>query len=230
MPNASLPRIREKGSNPSLRGPLALLLQATAFARRLGRSKWDFGVDGRFLKAAGLTLSQLRWLTEWNYVELAEMDTRRLDRKRADFPAAYTSWSGETRAVLTPKGEKAARRICATASKQEEVFPIATRSKSNSLAPSWNGVERRLSFEGLVVKTFLQPAANQELILAVFEEEGWPRGIDDPLPPRTGLSAKRRLHDAIKNLNRCQQHCLICFRGDGSGRRVVWDRRSVCSD
>jgi hypothetical protein len=230
MPNLSLLRIREKGSRPSLRAPLALLLQATAFARRLGRSKWDFGVDGRFLKAAGLTLSQLHWLTEWNYVELAKIAPRRLNRKRADFPPAHTSWSGETRAVLTPKGEKAARRICATASKQGEVFPSATLSRLYSLAPTWNAVERRLSFEDLVVKTFLQPAANQELILAAFEEEGWPHGIDDPLPPRAGLSAKRRLHDAIKNLNRCQQHCLICFRGDGSGRRVVWDRRSVCSD
>ena len=41
-----------------------------------------------------------------------------------------------------------------------------------------------------VVKQFRVPAGNQELILAAFEEMGWPPHIDDPLPPVHDLDPK----------------------------------------
>ena len=74
-----------------------------------------------------------------------------------------------------------------------------------------------------VVKRFRVPAANQEAILAVFEEEHWPARIDDPLPPHREQSPKRRLQETIKSLNRNQKKSMIRFLGDGSGQGVLWE-------
>jgi hypothetical protein len=75
----------------------------------------------------------------------------------------------------------------------------------------------------LVVKRFKAPAANQETILAAFEEEEWPPRIDDPLPPSPDLEPKRRLHDTINSLNRNQKKQLLRFFGDGSGMGIRWE-------
>ena len=75
---------------------------------------------------------------------------------------------------------------------------------------------------GLVVKQFKLPAPNQETILAAFEEEDWPPRIDDPLPPKSNLAGKNRLHDTIKCLNRNHRKRLLRFNGDGTGEGVLW--------
>jgi hypothetical protein len=72
------------------------------------------------------------------------------------------------------------------------------------------------------VKRFRVPAANQGLILAAFEEEGWPRFIDDPLPRHGDEEPARRLQATIKSLNRHQASPLIRFRGNG-GEKVLWE-------
>src|SRR5262245_61781741 len=41
--------------------------------------------------------------------------------------------------------------------------------------------------------------------------------------PRGGRSSKLRLRDAIKRLNRHQQHKVIRFRGDGYGKGILWE-------
>jgi hypothetical protein len=75
---------------------------------------------------------------------------------------------------------------------------------------------------GRIVKQFSQPAESQEIILAAFQEQDWAERVDDPLPPRSGINAKRRLHDTICNLNRHQKEASIHFFGDGTGRGVCW--------
>jgi hypothetical protein len=64
---------------------------------------------------------------------------------------------------------------------------------------------------------------NQELVLAAFEEERWPRRILDPLSPQPFHDVKRRLSDTIKFLNRRQENEFIRFHGDGSGEGVIWE-------
>jgi hypothetical protein len=73
-----------------------------------------------------------------------------------------------------------------------------------------------------VVKRFRQPAEQQELVLAAFEEQGWPPRIDDPLPGGNGVNAKQRLRDAMKNLNRHQRNRRIRFEADGTGKGILW--------
>ena len=72
------------------------------------------------------------------------------------------------------------------------------------------------------MKRFRVPAANQEIILAAFQEEGWPEFIDDPLVPMPDQEPKRRLQATIKSLNRHQLVPLIRFHGNGNGRQVHW--------
>jgi hypothetical protein len=78
-----------------------------------------------------------------------------------------------------------------------------------------------------VVKRFRVPASNQEVVLSVFEEEGWPKHIDDPLSPAPEMDPKRRLHSTIHCLNRNQKRHLIHFRGDGHGTGLCWELLST---
>ena len=94
--------------------------------------------------------------------------------------------------------------------------------QNNSIEPKWNGERHLLRVGDKIVKEFKVPSANQEAILTAFEEEGWPERIDDPLTPVGRIDPKRRLHDAIKGLNRNQKNSLIRFRGDGTGEGVQW--------
>ena len=61
-------------------------------------------------------------------------------------------------------------------------------------------------------------------MLSAFEEEGWPRHIYDPLPPKEKLDTKQRLHATIDWLNRNQENRVMRFRGDGTGEGICWER------
>ena len=87
----------------------------------------------------------------------------------------------------------------------------------------WDAEGRELRIGGRLVKRFKWPATNQETVLAAFEEEGWRRRIDDPLPPVPDQLSTRRLSETIKQLNRHQKNALIRFRGDGTGEGVTWE-------
>jgi hypothetical protein len=90
------------------------------------------------------------------------------------------------------------------------------------LKPLWDADLHRLTFAGKLVKEFKTPAPNQQLILGVFQEEGWPARIDDPLSPSPDLDPKRRLHETITGLNRHQKNRLLRFSGDGTGLGIRW--------
>lgn len=75
-----------------------------------------------------------------------------------------------------------------------------------------------------MVKRYRRPALNQQRILDAFQAAHWPTHLVDPLPLQAAHCPKRRLHDAIKRLNRCQLTTVIRFSGDGSGRGVLWER------
>ena len=92
--------------------------------------------------------------------------------------------------------------------------------------PRWDCDRQELRLEEKLVKHFKTPAPNQELILATFEEIGWPIHIDDPLPPGRFHDPKRRLHDTINALNRHQIEPLVRFIGDGHGEGVRWEPRT----
>ena len=90
--------------------------------------------------------------------------------------------------------------------------------------PTWDTDRKELWFGPHLIKRFRFQSPNQETILTVFHEDGWPSKIDDPLPPVPNQTSRQRLHDAIKNLNRHRLSRMIRFAGDGTGEGVRWER------
>ena len=128
--------------------------------------------------------------------------------------------------VLTEKGALDARHVCPGKAPERTKLPgnpDGNRPDADGkTVPRWDGRCRELRVQDRVVKQFNVPARNQELILAAFEELGWPPHVDDPLPPLPGVDSKQRLHDTINRLNRNQKHRLLHFRGDGWGQGIRW--------
>ncbi|NLE37265.1 MAG: hypothetical protein GX621_04495 [Pirellulaceae bacterium] len=87
--------------------------------------------------------------------------------------------------------------------------------------PTWNKDKGELTLGGHIVKKVrsVSVAKNVVRILDVFEEDGWPDRIDDPLDPSKN---QQRLHEAIKRLNDNLTH--IHFKADGTGQGIVWER------
>ena len=76
-----------------------------------------------------------------------------------------------------------------------------------------------MTLAGEVIRQVKRPntAKNIILILDVFQEDGWPDRIDDPLPAGAD---PLRLADAVKSLNQGLRR--IEFGKDGSGEGIVW--------
>lgn len=212
---------------------LQTLNEAIEYATDLGTSPWEFAL--RLDQAITLNLNQndLRWLVKRGWIEHQTGDL--LGKNSSVISSDFCT---ESRFVISTAGLRAL-----TSSTSERTPPgtpspsfppTAPRSTvSTSLAdepsepivaatPNWDFERRELSIAGNVVKRFRWPAPNQETILSVFAEEGWPARIEDPLPQSNGLDPKRRLGDTIKCLNRNQRVNLIRFRGDGTGEGVLW--------
>ena len=218
----------------SLRAALVHLLNASRYAADTGRDIWDFAVDIGAIEALGVSITELRWLSCRGVVQHAWEITYRGDRQRTFRPEGDLSFGKRSCFVLSPEG---VTRVCAVlAALVEPVAPQRTpcdsvppvadplvRGNADRFAPHWDSQLRELRLNGLVVKRFRVPSPNQEIILAAFEEEDWPRRVDDPLPPQPGMDPKRRLHDTIKCLNQRQINRVLRFQGDGLGRGVCWE-------
>jgi hypothetical protein len=108
----------------------------------------------------------------------------------------------------------------------------ARRRRKNELSENRtsNEVPRHLSWDGesilrwgdAILKEYRRAATMQKCILDAFEQQGWPRRIDNPLPRLSGVHRKQRLRETIKNLNRGLTRRLIVFHADGSGLGVCW--------
>lgn len=202
-----------------LRDVWALLLEAHDDARDVGRDPWEFAVSRADLRAAGISDSGLRWLRCQGWIDLAAELPVRGGRSRRFRALTALTIEPATCAVLNASGVPLARAILAR--------PAGAAARSDP--PHWDSAAQELRFSGRLIKRFRFPAPNQALVLAVFEEEGWPPRIDDPLPPHPEQDAKRRLLDTIKCLNRGQVNHLLRFHGDGCGRGVRWRVVPSCS-
>jgi len=210
---------------------LRLLLEAHRYARELDRRVWDFALEIDALRAVGCTFSELRWLVCKGYVAHASEITmpgeasRTFRRERI----AGLTFRRKTCFVLTEAGVAFAAGLVNDApsfSPAGQTWVCADESRQSADCvpprPKWDRDRQELRLGRVVIKQYKVPAANQERVLAAFEEEGWPIHIDDPLPPAGEQDPKRRLHDTINSLNRNQKHDLLRFLGDGSGQGIRW--------
>jgi hypothetical protein len=231
---------------------LLMLLQAYDYAADCGTDSWQFAVEFSDVLATGMTRLDLRWLLVRRYAQHACETTVHGDTVRSFRPLLLTDLPANASIVLTDLGSRSLRSAvrCATLQQGSESHPmlsdaewhspggdVATLANEGALAigsetfsrsppkvtPTWNPNLRELRFHGKLVKKYCVPAANQEMILTVFEEEGWPDWIDDPLPPVSEVPSKPRLRAAIKSLNGKQKTPLLRFHVNHGGQVVSWE-------
>jgi hypothetical protein len=84
------------------------------------------------------------------------------------------------------------------------------------LRPQWDPALRELSYGPNFSKRYVRPAPRQEKILATFQDDGWPRRIDDPLD-------HGQLKDTIRDLKKSLgSSCPLRFERDGTGEGITW--------
>jgi hypothetical protein len=208
-----------------LRAGLGKLRRAYDYAGEVEHDPWDFAVEIQDLHGEGLDNSDFRWLVCKGYVEHAVEVRGSAEDRRAFRPSYGLRFCKRSCFVLTPSGAEFASHTLVPATNGISPGPPLTAPPAEALRsrPRWDHNRQELSVGQLVVKRFKVPAPNQEMVLAAFEEEGWPARIDDPIPPQGDIDPRRRLHDTINSLNGCHLHALIRFLGDGSGQGVRWE-------
>lgn len=216
---------------------LVMLLEAYEYAQDLEIDRWAMAVELRDLRKLGLTNSDLRWLVGKRFVDHGRETTECGHERRGFIHPKSLRFAKRTCFALTADGVIEAQGI----RQRIALLPVWDESlvRAHSypalphrhlpqppkppLTPIWDRDRQELRVGLNVVKQFKVPAANQECVLAAFQEESWPPRIDDPLSPQRDQDPKRRLHDTICSLNRNQKRSLIRFFGDGSGQGVRWE-------
>jgi hypothetical protein len=205
-----------------------LLLAAYHYAHDAKVDAWQLAVELDELRQFGLALLDLRWLVAKGFAEHRRELTVPGDPDRSFRPLAPTEFPGATAVALTKHGATALSQLLlddGTPGPQPppEPPPSDPKRPDEGLKPVWDASRRELRFDNHVVKRFRVPAANQEIILQSFQEDGWPHCIDDPLRPHKDSDAKGRLLATIKSLNRNQAAPLVLFHGNGNGFQIYWE-------
>ena len=197
---------------------------------------WDFAVELAALVTAGAMTADLRWLLANGYIDLATEITKPGDPVRRFYPVRHLAFTGRTCFVLTDAGvdflNAPAGAGTGDVSGNVTVPELRVRrfestelaeAVSAGILPRWDVAGRVLCLAGRVVKRYRYSSPNQEAVLTAFEEEHWPRRIDDPLRPIEGQDSKQRLRDTIRTLNAKQENVLIRFHSGGTGEHVIWE-------
>jgi hypothetical protein len=228
--NVSVP-FSARLADASLPSGLTALAESHRFAVVADCDPWEFATEIATLVAMGISASELRLLVHEGYLDHAREVTRNCDARRRFQPIANLSFPPRTCFVLTDAGLRRVRELkldsVATLLSQERQAALPSADCPQDMLPVWCARKRILVLNDRVVLRYTYRSPNQELVLKVFHEEGWPARIDDPLPFVPGLDAKQRIRDTVRALNAKQGEHLIHFRSDGSGQSVLWQSVSA---
>ncbi len=174
---------------------LLSLLEAHRYANDLGSDDWEFAIEITVLRAEGLTDTDVRWMVQAGLVDFA-YDVSLPGETVRQFRRAQNLVYSETLCmILSRSGIKdmeawfRSRPLPGPCTVPEVIEPGATADPPTiQRIPHWDRDRQELRVGRVVVKRFKAPAANQETILAAFDEEGWPPRIDDPLSPCPDLA------------------------------------------
>jgi hypothetical protein len=205
------------------RAALLHLEQAHHYSGVRAKDPWQFGVEMTFLLAAGLTVSDLRWLVDKGYLEHAVETTTWRHRHRAFRHVPNLAFAKRSCFLLTPAGLAALEADAWGASdghvgegqQQRPQRPEAAKPA----VPRWDADAHTLSWREQTWQ-FRHEAPHLEAILAAFQQGRWARCVRVTLESAGGCP-KASLHNAVKNLNRKVRHSLH-FAQEGNGTRVSW--------
>lgn len=212
---------------PHLLPAIRRLLLAVQYAQALSCDVLQFAISFSELKALGLTLLDAQYLFGKGWLVCAQDISllSDIDRRFRSLPRVLEG--PDICIALTCGGAEIMRRQLDSAGDAADQLPPgeqrpASPSSTPKKAPHWDSLLQELRLGDHVVKHFRHPAPLQQLILATFEEDGWPPAIDDPLPSQRNQDPKRRLHYTVQNLNRAQHAPSIHFYINGNGQSIRW--------
>jgi len=192
--------------------PLLLLLrEGTELARHLDEKPWQFSIEYQQLVLRGATDEIIQRLMSAELIQHS-IETSEDPTSARTFVRSLDLSASRSCFVITPAGVP-------------EMINAGIISRDNgpvSLRPVWCNQSKELRIAGQLVKQFRWQASNQQLILDRFQQLGWPTRIDDPIPMDGRVCPRKRLHDAIKCLNRRHPRRLVRFHGDGTSKGVEW--------
>jgi hypothetical protein len=193
-------------------GPvLPLLRQARVLALAAHRDVWDFAIEIRELRKAGLTDTRIRWLVDEGLVEHRLEVTGPRSRRRRFRRAADLVLEDRSCFVLTERGCELA--AVGDGEGEGDLGPP-------EVVPMWEEGNRKLWYAGRMVREFPAQAHNLILVLTSFQECRWQWHIHDPLPRPRGKDPTGRLRDVVRGLNAAQS--VLVFRADGKGKGIRW--------
>lgn len=216
-------RLRDDSFLSRLSTALQILYEANLNAQDCGMDLWQFAVELRTFKTAGVAVHDCRWLICQGYVVHGVEKTLAGQSSREFHVSSNLHFLSNSCFVLSDTGVPFASQVLQEQYARNAADESRKGTAKRTQLPHWDSDLRELRHGALVIKRFRSPAPNQESILKTFEEENWPKRIDDPLPPKAGQESKRRLHDTINSLNRKQVIQRIRFFGDGTGEGVCWE-------
>jgi hypothetical protein len=232
--------LEESSLPPRIHAALSVLDEARDYARSLGMNPWEFAIEITTLRRLRLSASDLRWMIARGLVEHATELTHLRDCARSFRDSDRNVLSQRSCFVLTAEGAAligspscaappssgASSELAGEPKPQAKSAPPHGES-SRGRTPKWDRDRQELRVGNIVVKRFTIPAFGPEVLLAAFEEQQWPKHIDDPLPLRDEAVRASRLQEAINALNCRQNRRLVRFVCDGNGQGVQWE---FCGD
>ncbi len=212
-----------------LRSVLARLLASHEAARNSTVTCWELSDALTALRRAGGENNDLRWLVRRGLVDHAVLETPQASAARTFRLQSNLRFSSNSRFVLTPAGVQVARELIGAGE-----FPgakrhlpqaasderIATVAAPPARRPHWDRNRGELVLGSAVVKRLTLVTADEDAILAAFEELAWPVRIDNPLGSHSDAPA--RLRRTVRALNR-QRLQLIRFQEDEGASGVRWN-------
>lgn len=193
-------------------GYLEFLWLATTVCQGDRSGRWSSSTSVTQLIAAGMAEKTIEeWVDSGRFRHAVEttggLATRRTFDTRLAQPIGPRS-----HVLLTDKGKDHVRSRLGSKTKIDH--------PQGDGGPRWSRAEGVLFVGKVIVKKFRHPGENQYLILDAFEEEGWPREIDNPIAAGNGVDERTRLKEAVHSLNRNQLASLVKFGICRSGQRV----------
>ena len=208
-----------------LRAGLAVLLEAYEWAHNSGLDPWQFSVTLDQIQHVGFSNAHLSWLICRGFLEHLYEFTPPGDKDRLFRDLARLNFRKRSRFILNAAGAAFAGPICrkedSVKQSAEETHEAAPGNGRGS-KPEWDRERLQLTFNGELLMQLTLRARNLLCILDIFQEEGWPPRIDDPIPSTKRGNVKHRLRAAIERLNKNLLFPSIRFSGDGSGESICW--------
>jgi hypothetical protein len=218
--------LRDVDHDGAMGAVLLLLLGPYELAQAQEYSPLDFGWELGWLRHKGVSAGVVAAGVKQGY--LTYEPERQSPRGGCDDGELAPSVSGlRSRVTLTEAGAARAWELVGE-HRNGAGGKIDERRKQRQSRPKprWDSHRRELWCGGMMILALRRHARNQALIVAGFQELGWPKRLDDPLTPLSGIDPYERLRQTIKRLNQGQNPLTLRFRVEADGQSVCWSTES----